>query len=235
MRALLPAIRSLSDPHGSHPRVIVRSALAARSGHITFCRFLAPSDFFMMPRRLFTTLLGLCFILSSLTRAALHAETASPQTQDPLVTLILERLSWMDEVAEVKRAKSAPVADPAREEALLKAMEQKATEAKLSPTHVRAFFQGQIEAARAFQEEWLARPQPAEWKTRPVPDLTRDVRPQLDAIGTRILEQLSLPRIAAQRAAILTQAEQTMQQKGYSKAVIQPALRGLAAGLEAMR
>lgn len=182
----------------------------------------------MITRRFFITLLGLC-----LTVPPLHAETASPQTQDPLVNLTLERLSWMDEVAEVKRAKSAPVADPAREEALLKAMEQKAAEAKLSPTHVRAFFQGQIEAARAFQEEWLARPQPAEWKTRPVPDLTREVRPQLDAIGTRILEQLSQPRTSDQKAAMLAQAQQAMQQKGYSKAVIQPALRGLAAGLAA--
>lgn len=189
----------------------------------------------MITRRFFTTLLGQGFTLASLmvTFAPLHAETVSTQTLDPLVSLILERLSWMDEVAEVKRAKSAPVADPAREEALLKAIEQKAIEAKLSPTQVRAFFQGQIEAARAFQEEWLAKPQPAEWHTRPVPDLTRDVRPQLDLIGTQIITHLGLPRTADQRVATLTQAEQTMQQKGYSLAVIQPALRGLAAGLDA--
>lgn len=157
---------------------------------------------------------------------------AEEKAASPLVMLVVERLSWMDEVAEVKRAKAAPVADPAREEALLQAMEKQGKEAGLPPERVRQFFAGQILAAKAFQEDWLSRPKPAAWQDRPLPDLTTEVRPRLDDIGQRMISALTQGRQSGDAEVIVRQTRETLQKQGYAEAVINPAIKGLKAGLE---
>lgn len=149
-----------------------------------------------------------------------------------LTGLIIERLNWMDEVAEVKRAKGAPVADPQREEALLQAMEKQAQAVGLRPEAVRRFFEGQIEAAKAFQTEWLARPQPAEWKNRPLPDLAKEVRPQLDAIGQRMIGVLVKVQEARTVAADLDACREALLKAGFSEAVLSPAMTGVRAVMQ---
>lgn len=158
--------------------------------------------------------------------------TPLPAELTAMVELIRERLSWMDEVAEVKRAKGSPVADPQREQALLAAMEKQAVTAGLPPAAVRRLFEGQIEAAKVFQTEWLARPKPSDWETRPLPDLGKDVRPALDALGQRMIDALVKLRLAGVSKAQVRAAEPMLSKAGFSSAVIQPALAGLAAALE---
>lgn len=144
--------------------------------------------------------------------------------------LIIERLGWMDEVAEVKRAKGTPVADPQREEALLQAMEKQAQAAGLNPKVIRAFFEGQIEAAKAFQIEWLARPKPAEWETRPLPDLAKEVRPELDAIGQRMIDALAEVQLAKAGKADLNVCQEALMKAGFSETVISFVMAGVRAG-----
>jgi chorismate mutase-like protein len=143
---------------------------------------------------------------------------------------MIERLAWMDEVAAIKQSRSLPVADPAREADLLRAMEQRGTEAGLPAAATRAFFTGQITAAKEFQTEWLhqhSHPQP-----RRLPDLAKTVRPALDRIGTEMLTHLAHLRASSPDAAATVEiARQRLTQAGYSQTVIHTSLQGLQAAL----
>lgn len=167
--------------------------------------------------------LGLAVLLSS---CALH-----PNTPRSLPDLLVERLSWMDEVAAVKQAKSLPITDPVREAALLRTMTQRGVEAGLPADSVRRFFTGQMQAAKVVQEEWLQQHPRTAASTRAMPDLTHTVRPALDEIGRQMIALLAQSHSPAAAAATLAEADQRLTRAGYSAAVRQPALAGLQAGL----
>lgn len=172
----------------------------------------------------------LCLLVSSLFLTA--CSTQAPQKEMPL--LITERLSWMDDVAEYKQAKSLPILDPAREEQLLEAMVAKAPEHDLPPATVRAFFSGQMAAARQVQQEWLAEhPAQSADKNRPLPDLTGTVRPALDALGKKLLSALAAARQAspAIQAQIIARTQTRLAQQGYSKAATDHSVGGLTEAL----
>jgi len=170
-----------------------------------------------------------------MTACAGPGTTASTHS-NALPSLIVERLSWMDEVAQVKQARSLPVTDAKREAELLVAMEKLGTEAGLPASAVRAFFVGQIDAAKNYQKEWLEAHSSSRQasSTATLPDLAKTVRPALDGISTKMIVALAkarrpakddtLPQIVGAARAELTRA-------GYSKAVIAPAIRGLETGL----
>jgi chorismate mutase-like protein len=164
-------------------------------------------------------LLGLALMLCS---------CSSPKT---LPALMVERLNWMDEVAMAKQVKSLPITDPVREAELLRTMTQRGVSAGLPAERVRRFFNGQMQAAKVVQEEWLRQhPQGVTSYVR-VPDLTHTVRPALDEIGRQMIAELAQPRSPAESAAVLNKARQRLESAGYSKAVMQPALDGLQAGI----
>ncbi|MFN7560684.1 MAG: chorismate mutase [Prosthecobacter sp.] len=148
-----------------------------------------------------------------------------------LPRLMVERLSWMDEVAEVKRARALPVSDPVREAELLKAMEQRGAASGLPAGAVRAFFSGQMQAARQLQQEWLQRPSSPDQKTGALPDLAGTVRPALDEIGIKMISCLTLAHGSAVAPRITSEARLRLSQAGYSEAVIRAAIEGLEAGL----
>lgn len=149
---------------------------------------------------------------------------------------MVERLGWMDEVARVKLAKSLPVTDAKREAELLHAMEQEGARAGLPKAAVRAFFAGQMDAAKRYQEEWLKAHAGLKEDAASLPDLAKTVRPALDGIGKQMIAALVAARrdsdavwdaIAAGRAAL--------DRAGYSQAVQAPAIRGLELGLGVAR
>ena len=155
---------------------------------------------------------------------------SSPKT---LPALMVERLNWMDEVAEAKRSKGLPITDPVREAELLRTMTQRGVAAGVQAERVRCFFTGQMQAAKARQEEWL-REHPSA-TTRKVPDLTGTVRPALDKISAQMIDQLALDtRIVNSPAGMLTlaDAQDRLTRAGYSKAVIEPARKGLRQALK---
>ena len=162
--------------------------------------------------------------------ASLLSACSSPKT---LPALMVERLDWMDEVAEAKRAKSLPITDPVREAELLRTMTQRGVAAGVQAERVRSFFTGQMLAAKVRQEEWL-REHPSA-TTRKVPDLTGTVRPALDKISAQMIDQLALQTgIVSSPAGALTlsDAQDRLSRAGYSKAVIEPAMKGLQQALK---
>lgn len=148
-----------------------------------------------------------------------------------LPALMVERLDWMDEVAMAKQVRSLPITDPVREAELLRTMKQRGVAAGLKADNVQRFFTGQMVAAKAVQEEWLQQHPQGVTSDVMVPDLNMTVRPALDAIGQKMIASLAKPRTPAASAAILVEAGQRLARAGYSKAVSQPALQGLEAGL----
>jgi chorismate mutase len=166
--------------------------------------------------------------LLSCVLALLPCACSSPKT---LPALMVERLDWMDEVAMAKQVRSLPITDPVREAELLRTMTQRGVAAGLKAESVQRFFTGQMVAAKVVQEEWLQKHPQGVTSDVMVPDLNMTVRPALDAIGQKMIASLATPRTPAVSAAILVEAGQRLARAGYSKAVSQPALEGLEAGL----
>lgn len=150
-----------------------------------------------------------------------------------LPALMVKRLDWMDDVAEAKRAKGLPIADPKREAELLRNMMQRGDAAGLNDESVRLFFSGQMQAAKVRQEEWL-RQHPTATTTQ-APDLASTIRPALDEIGTQMIEQLeeeTRHRTPIEAAALVTQAQNRLMKAGYSEDVVKPAVKGLKDALD---
>ncbi|MDZ4287048.1 MAG: chorismate mutase [Prosthecobacter sp.] len=174
-------------------------------------------------------------LTASLLLLLLTSCATQPNTAATLGNLMVQRLSWMDEVAQIKQARSLPITDPVREAALLQSMEKLGAESALPPRATRQFFSGQMTAARQLQSEWLnqhpahaARPQAA-----PLPDLNFTIRPALDQIGRQMISALADARQSPAAAAeIIAKARQRLDQAGYSAAVITPAIHGLEAALK---
>jgi chorismate mutase-like protein len=148
-----------------------------------------------------------------------------------LPSLVAERLSWMDEVAMVKKAQGLPVADREREAALLRAMEVEGKQAGLPRAAVRGFFSGQIEAAKARQEDWLRAHSGDGRVAGRLPDLGGTVRPELDAIGRRMIGALRQARGGGNACCLVEATRDRLAAEGYSQKVIAAAVGGLEAGL----
>lgn len=149
-----------------------------------------------------------------------------------LPALMVQRLGWMDEVAEAKRAKGLPITDPVREAELLRTMTQRGVAAGVQAERVRSFFTGQMQAAKVRQEEWLRQHPSA--TTRKVPDLTGTVRPALDKISAQMIDQLALKTRSMSSLSVrltLSDAQARLTRAGYSAAVIEPAMKGLRQAL----
>jgi chorismate mutase len=149
--------------------------------------------------------------------------------------LMVERLSWMDEVAMVKLAKDLPVEDPAREAALLEAMAVAGAEMGLPSTAVRGFFAGQILAAKVRQEEWLRTRSSDAVASLALPDLAGTVRPALDAIGKRMLVALVEVRESGKSWEVKRNCRERLVRAGFSEQVIEAAMEGLEVGLREAR
>jgi chorismate mutase len=158
--------------------------------------------------------------------------TQPPRQTDELGRLMVERLSWMDEVAAIKHARHLPVFDPVREKAVLQSLTTRAVDAGIDPSAAQAFVVGQIAAARQLQEEWLARHRTSSPR-RALPDLDTEVRPQLDRITASLIASLARSRSSADAASVIASAQRQLAAAGYSAAVSRLAIDGLRAGLGA--
>ena len=107
---------------------------------------------------------------------------------DRLTGVMSRRLAISEDVARVKWNSKAPVEDLPREQAVLASVRKLAVQAKLDPDLLAAFFAAQIEASKSVQnaliEGWTAERRPPFTK---VPDLGRDLRPQLDRLTFDLL------------------------------------------------
>ncbi len=191
-------------------------------------RMLSASSFFRV-------LFGLSGVLGLVLTGCMTPGSSSSSAGGDLPALMVERLGWMDEVAQVKLARSMPVTDAKREAELLDAMERLGADSGLPAAEVRAFFSGQISAAKQCQEEWLKRHAGVQPSIQAVPDLGKTVRPALDALGRKMIRVLAAARGSQDTDSLILAARAQLAQAGYSQAVITPAIRGLQEALSTQR
>jgi chorismate mutase len=104
------------------------------------------------------------------------------------------RLALMHDVVRTKWNAKRPIADPGREQVLLREMEAEGHEHGLAPEFTRAFFAAQIAAARRVQEDDLAR-----WRAEGsgpfagAPDLAA-LRRRIDGLNRDLLGALAEAR-----------------------------------------
>ena len=123
-----------------------------------------------------------------------------PPALDALLVLIDQRLAISEDVARSKWNSGAPVEDLARERDIVDNIGKQAAAHGLEPAFAKAFFEAQIEASKIVQHARLA-----QWRASKqspfanVPDLQRDIRPQLDRLTTELLTALAqaLPALRA--------------------------------------
>src|SRR4051794_35298338 len=105
-----------------------------------------------MRRILLLSLLGVSVLACRPAPTPLAVTTTAPDRAcEELLGLMRQRLDVMHDVARYKWAKSATVEDPEREAALLRDVADKGVSLGLDPETTRAFFRGQIEAAKIVQ------------------------------------------------------------------------------------
>lgn len=112
---------------------------------------------------------------------------AAADREERLVAAIRTRIALMPEVAAWKYRRGQPVLDPVREAEVLRAWRGDAEALGLDPGPMEEFLRLQIAWARRRQEALVAQWQGAKALPAEPPDLTRVLRPRLDAVGRDLL------------------------------------------------
>lgn len=155
-----------------------------------------------------TVVIGGCSGQSPTSSAPGSSQQPSASTQpgnpsDPLsglAALAVQRIMAADQIAAAKFGTPQPIDDPPREHQELDSVAAASPEMGISSAESVRFFREQIEASKVVQrglyQLWTAHP-----KQRPAdrPDLSKQVRPELDRLTTDILRQLQAT-IAARHA-----------------------------------
>ena len=135
----------------------------------------------------------LCTSLVLAPLPAFAAQFQDPETQRQQVLATMEaRLALMPGVAAAKWRSGAPVLDAAREQVVLQGVGREAERRGLAPAASQTLFAIQMRLAREAQQQLHA-----QWRehgfptTLLIPDLSTDIRPQLDALMERQLTALA--------------------------------------------
>ncbi|MEZ1316226.1 chorismate mutase [Pseudomonas fluorescens] len=143
---------------------------------------------------MFTTyrlpLLLMCLLPSHFAHAAQAVASAPPPASlQTLLATMNERLNIAQSVALSKWDSRTPIQDSAREAQVIANARKQAISRKLDPDEVAELIAAQIEASKLVQYGLLAQWQAAgKAPDVPRPNLTRDVRPQLDEVQKRLLQ-----------------------------------------------
>lgn len=131
----------------------------------------------------------ICALFALLTNNAQGA-TASPDTLAPLLETLNERLNIGDQVALTKWDSGKPIQDSAREAQVIANARTLAEARNLDPNDVAQLIAAQMEANKLVQYGLLAQWQAASAAPdTPRPDLAGQIRPRLDELQSRILQQ----------------------------------------------
>lgn len=133
-----------------------------------------------------------------------------------LLQLMQQRLDLAPAVASAKYARTQPVDDPAREQALLASVADQGLALGLPPDWVRGFFAAQIEASKAVQRRCIAA-----WDagTEPAPRDRADLAPiraQIDSLNRQLVQTLAqlAPALSSADTARALQAQAAEQLNG---------------------
>ncbi len=135
--------------------------------------------------------LRLIFLIAILTslNAFAGTDTPVPAALAPLLATIAERLNVADQVALTKWDSGKPIQDSPREVQVIAAAAKLAPTYKLDAEEVSQFLAAQIEANKLVQYALLAKWNEAGSAPATArPDLVRQIRPQLDQLQTRLLQ-----------------------------------------------
>ena len=173
-------------------------------------------------------------------QGALATEAASPRffeerdAIEPILALSDARLALMPGVAAFKWQNHTPISDPPRERAVIERAVMLAEPLGLSADGVRGFFELQIRLANEVENQLHER-----WRARgfdypqAVPNLTTEVRPQLDRLTGELLSALYLAGPQLERTDFATRYEslaaQRLHAQGWSPAARTQLLAALAA------
>lgn len=158
-------------------------------------------------------------------------------TDEAAVSRILDvadqRLALMPGVAATKWQTHSPIAAPERERVVITHSGELAQPLGLSPESVERVFEIQVRLAREWEESLTQQWQAKGFNyTGPIPDLNKELRPQLDTITTEMLRALYLAAPAlrqpgfAGRYAELAQTH--LRASGWSRASREELLAALA-------
>ncbi|WP_223527750.1 chorismate mutase [Pseudomonas sp. BF-B-26] len=144
-----------------------------------------------MPRSPHLPQLLICAVLGLFASSAqASAPSPAPDSLQPLLVTLNERLSIADLVALTKWDSGKPIQDSAREAQVIANARKLAVEHKLNPDEVAELIAAQIEANKLVQYGLVA-----QWRAAgkapdtPRPDLANQIRPQLDELQNRLLQQ----------------------------------------------
>lgn len=145
--------------------------------------------------RLFAAFAAMSLLLT--TQVVVAASFIGSDEVSHVFSLIQQRLELMRSVAAWKRANNVPVADPAREQQVLDATVAEAQRLGIDAASARELFALQIRMARDVQEHFISVWQELGSSSEPVLDLNKLLRPQLDRLGSELLQAiyLALPEL----------------------------------------
>lgn len=129
--------------------------------------------------------------LSGLLACGAHAATPSPapDSLQPLLVTMNERLNIADLVALTKWDSHKPIQDSVREAQVIANARKQAVTRNLDPDEVAELIAAQIEANKLVQYGLLAQWQASgKAPDTPRPDLAHQIRPRLDELQNRLLQ-----------------------------------------------
>ncbi|MGP6425790.1 chorismate mutase [Pseudomonas pharyngis] len=135
---------------------------------------------------------GVGLLLSTLLALTAQAATTTqpPKPLHQLLATLNERLNIADLVALTKWDSGKPIQDSPREAQVIDNARKLAAERKLDPEDVAQLIAAQMEANKLVQYGLLAQWQAAgAAPDTPRPDLGKQIRPRLDELQTRLLQQ----------------------------------------------
>lgn len=126
----------------------------------------------------------------ALVAGTVQAAPPAPESLRPLLMTLNERLNIGDQVALTKWDSGKPIQDSAREAQVIANARTLAAERKLDADDVAQLIAAQMEANKLVQYGLLAQWQAAgAAPDTPRPDLSQQIRPRLDELQTRLLQQ----------------------------------------------
>jgi len=129
-------------------------------------------------------------LFAALATTAHATPTPAPEALQSLLVTLNERLNIADLVALTKWDSGKPIQDSPREAQVIANARAMATERQLDPQDVAQLIAAQMEANKLVQYGLLAKWQAAgAAPDTPRPDLSKQIRPRLDELQTRLLQQ----------------------------------------------
>lgn len=136
----------------------------------------------------------ICALFGLLTCGAeANSPSTAPDSLQPLLVTINERLNIGDLIALTKWDSGKPIQDSAREAQIIANARQIAAGRKLDPDEVAELIAAQVEANKLVQYGLLA-----QWRASgkapetPRPDLVNQIRPRLDELQNLLLQQYAI-------------------------------------------